>query len=82
LTHWKRVERWFERAIDQGDDVYFVVGFHTVIDAQIIYVSVEVNEHTGRLSLPIGLTLNAAGVISPLGDITDDGSGLEVGQLR
>jgi hypothetical protein len=60
--------RWFERAIDQGDDVYFVVGFHTVTDAQIIYESAEVNEHTGRLGLPVGLTLNAAGVIAPLGE--------------
>lgn len=63
--------RWFERAIDQSDDVYFVVGFHTVTDAHIIYESAEGNDHTGRLGLPIGLTLNAAGVIAPLGDLTD-----------
>jgi hypothetical protein len=67
----EETRRWFERAIDQGDDIYFVVGFHTVTDAQIIYESVEGNDHTGRLRLPVGLALNAAGVIAPLGDLAD-----------
>jgi hypothetical protein len=74
--------RWFERAIDQGDDVYFVVGFHTVTDAQIIYESAEGNEHTGRLGLPVGLTLNAAGVIAPLGDLADPQVGVHRGRVE
>jgi hypothetical protein len=73
--------RWFERAIDQGDDVYFIVGFHTVTDAQIIYESAEGNEHTGRLSLPVGLTLNAAGVIGPFGDLADPQVGVHRGRV-
>jgi hypothetical protein len=47
------------------------VGFHTVTDAQIIYESAEGNDHTGRLRLPVGLALNAAGVIASLGDLAD-----------
>jgi hypothetical protein len=47
------------------------VGFHTVTDAQIIYKSAEVNEDTGRLDLPVGLTPNAGGVLAPVGDLAD-----------
>lgn len=47
------------------------MGFHTVIDTQIIYESVEANEYTGRLSLPVSLALNIAGVIAPLGDLAN-----------
>jgi hypothetical protein len=74
--------RWFERAIDQGDDIYFVVGFHSVTDAQIIYESAEGNEHTGRLGLPVGLALNAAGVIAPLGDLADPQVGVHHGSVE
>jgi hypothetical protein len=74
--------RWFERTIDQGDDVYFIVGFHTIIDAQIIYESAEGNEHTGRLGLPVGLALNAAGVIAPLGDLADPQVGVRHGSVE
>jgi hypothetical protein len=28
--------KWVERAIDQGDDIYIIVGFHAVSNARII----------------------------------------------
>lgn len=74
--------RWLEKAIDQGDDIYFVVGFHTFTDAQITYESTEGNEHTGRLSLPVSLALNAAGVIAPLGDLADTQVGVHCGSVE
>jgi len=37
--------------IDQGDDVYFVVGFHTVTDAQIITNEAKVRQSTKSLVL-------------------------------
>ncbi|KIN02768.1 hypothetical protein OIDMADRAFT_40618 [Oidiodendron maius Zn] len=64
----KESRYWFKRVIDQGNDIYFVIGFYTVTDIQIIYKSIESNKYTGRLSLPVGLALNAAGVIAPLRD--------------
>jgi hypothetical protein len=73
---------WFERRIDQGDDIYFVVGFHTVTDAQIIYESADGNEHAGQLSLPVSLALNAAGVIAPLGDLADPQVGVHHGSVE
>lgn len=78
----EETRRWFERAIDQGDDIYFVVGFHTITDAQIIYESAEGNEHTGQLGLPVGLALNAAGVIAPLGDLADPQVGVHHGSVE
>lgn len=78
----EEARRWFERAIDQGDDIYFVVGFHTVTDAQVIYKSAEGNEHAGRLGLPVGLALNAAGVIAPLGGLTDPQVGVHHGSIE
>jgi hypothetical protein len=78
----EETRRWFKRAIDQGDDIYFVVGFHTVIDAQIIYESAEGNEHTGRLGPPVGLALNAAGVIAPLGDLANPQVGVRHGSVE
>ncbi|KAN0114590.1 hypothetical protein V8E51_004134 [Hyaloscypha variabilis] len=60
----------------------FVVGFHTATDAQIIYGSAEVNKHTGRLGLPVGLALNAAGVIAPLGDVADPQVGVYRGSVE
>jgi hypothetical protein len=47
------------------------VSFYTIIDTQIIYKSVKVNEYTGRLGLPVNLTLNVTGVIAPLKDLVD-----------
>jgi len=74
--------RWFERTIDQGDDIYFVVGFHTVTDAQIIYESAEGDEHRGRVRLPIGLAMNAAGVTAPLGDLVNPQVGAHQGSVE
>jgi hypothetical protein len=59
----EETRRWFERAIDQGGDVYFIVGFHTVTDVRIIFESPEGNKHTRRLGLPIGMALNTVGVL-------------------
>lgn len=33
--------KWIEKAIDSGDDIYLVVGFHMVMDAHIVHESVE-----------------------------------------
>lgn len=73
---------WFEREIDRGNDIYFIVGFHTVTDAQIIHESATANERTGQLGLPIGLALNAAGVIAPMGDLADPQLGVHRGSVK
>jgi hypothetical protein len=63
--------KWVERAIYQDDDVYLIVGFHTVFNARIIQESVRGRETAGEISLPVGLSLAAVGVIAPFGNIVD-----------
>lgn len=63
--------QWIERTIDQGDDAYLIVGFHTVTDARIIHQSAVGAEQGGYIGLPVGLSLTAVGIVAPLGDIID-----------
>jgi hypothetical protein len=65
--------KWIERAIYSGDDIYLVVGFHTVTDARIVHESVEGRQRGGQVALPVGLSLTAVGIIAPLGNIVDPG---------
>ena len=62
---------WIQESIDQGDDVYVVVGYHTLLDAKIIEGAAEVAESSGRLGLPVTEALAGTGVIVPLGDMAD-----------
>ena len=62
---------WIERAVDQGYDIYMIVGFHVVTDALIIQESVLGKEAGGQINLPVSLSLSAVGLIAPLGNIVD-----------
>jgi len=63
--------KWVEKAIDQGDDIYLIVGFHTVSNARIVQESLLGREVAGQIKLPVGLTLAAIGAVAPLGNIVD-----------
>lgn len=63
--------KWVERAIDRGDDIYIIVGFHTVSNARIIQESVLERQAGVQVSPPVGLSLTAVGVIMPLANIID-----------
>jgi hypothetical protein len=67
----EETRKWVERAIDQGDDIYLVVGFHTISNARIVQESVQGREVGGQINLPIGLSLATIGAIAPLGNIVD-----------
>ena len=71
-TYLDETRNWIERAVG-GSGVYYVVGFHTVIDTRIISESVEGHQASGELTLPVGLTLAAVGVIAPLETVIDPG---------
>ena len=58
--------KWVERAIDQGDEIYIIVGFHTLSNARIIQESVLGRQTGVQVSLPVGLSITAVGVIMPL----------------
>src|SRR2546423_3606683 len=62
---------WIKESLDQGEDIYVVVGYHTLLDAKIIEGAVELGESAAQLSLPVTAAIAGAGVIVPLGDIAD-----------
>ena len=63
---------WIKESIDQGDDIYVVVGYHTMLDAQVVEGAADALESSGQLGLPVTeVALAATGVMVPLGDIAD-----------
>jgi hypothetical protein len=65
------VRKWIERTIDEGEDIYVVVGYHTVLDAHIAEQSREQKLLGGSLDLPVSSVLLASGVVGPFSDLTD-----------
>jgi hypothetical protein len=66
---------WIERALDRGNDIYMVVGYHTVTNARIIHESIRGKDVGGQVNVPVGLSLTAVSAIAPLGKITDPSIG-------
>lgn len=68
---------WIERAIDRGNDVYLIVGIHTVTDASISHESAAGSGAGAQAEIPVSLSLTAAGVVAPLGGIVDPSVGFQ-----
>ncbi|GMF67740.1 hypothetical protein COH20_005579 [Aspergillus flavus] len=71
----EEVRKWMERVIDEGESIYLVVGYHTVLDARIGVQKSEGKEIGGQLTAPISAGLNASGVVVPLGGLVDPSVG-------
>ncbi|KAB8272009.1 hypothetical protein BDV30DRAFT_239977 [Aspergillus minisclerotigenes] len=67
----KKLRKWMERVIDEGEAIYLVVGYHTVLDARIGMQRSEGKEIGGQLTAPISAGLLASGVVVPLGGLVD-----------
>jgi hypothetical protein len=67
------VRKWIERTIDEGEDIYVVVGYHTALDARIVEQSREQKGLDGKLVMPISTALATSGVFVPFGDLADPG---------
>lgn len=65
------VRKWIERTIDEGEDIYVVVGFHTVLDARVGEQSGEERGFGGKLVMPISTALAATGAVVPFGNLAD-----------
>lgn len=65
------VRKWIERVIDEGEDIYVVVGYHTILDAHIAEQSREQKLLNGNVALPVSSALLASGAIVPFGDLAD-----------
>ncbi|BCS00561.1 uncharacterized protein AKAW2_50902A [Aspergillus luchuensis] len=67
------VAEWIEQKIDEGEDIYIVVGYHTVEDAEIIQEGGDASGIRGKLIVPISTALAATGVVIPLGEVLNPG---------
>ncbi|KAJ5807091.1 hypothetical protein N7474_010683 [Penicillium riverlandense] len=65
------VRKWIERTIDEGEDIYVVIGYHTVLDARIAEQSRGQKLLDGNLAVPVSSMLLASGVVVPFGDLVD-----------
>jgi hypothetical protein len=65
------MRKWVEKIVNQGDDIYVIVGFHTVSNARIVQESVLGREVAGQIKSSLGLILAAISAVAPLGNIVD-----------
>ncbi|KAL2136725.1 hypothetical protein VTI74DRAFT_1766 [Chaetomium olivicolor] len=70
-TRLQATRAWLERAIDRGHDIYMIVGFHTITNANIRQESVVGKSAGSQINVPASLSLAAAGVVALLGDAVD-----------
>ncbi|KAF2403024.1 hypothetical protein EJ06DRAFT_527996 [Trichodelitschia bisporula] len=73
---------WFERKMDEGEDIFMVVGYHTVLDARIIEQAGEQRAAGGSVVLPVSAALMAVGIAIPLGGLIDPGVAAARGRME
>ncbi len=76
------VRRWIERTIDEGEDIYVVVGYHTIMDARVAAQARGQVTSDGKLVMPISAALAATGVVVPIGTLADPGLTGSVSWIR
>ncbi|KAH0557192.1 hypothetical protein GP486_005019 [Trichoglossum hirsutum] len=72
----KETQRWIERTIDEGEDIYMVVAYHTLLDARIIEQLGAQSAAGGSLAIPVSTvstSLTASGVV--VSSVADPGVG-------
>ncbi|KAL9591027.1 MAG: hypothetical protein Q9179_007963 [Wetmoreana sp. 5 TL-2023] len=65
--------KWIERVIDEGEDIYVVVAYHTLQDARITEYRGVQSSAGGNMVIPVSMALAASGVVVPLGNLADPG---------
>ncbi|KAL2168569.1 hypothetical protein VTG60DRAFT_7174 [Thermothelomyces hinnuleus] len=70
-TRLQATRAWLERQIDRGHDIYMIVGFHTMTDANIRQQSVVGKNAGGHVSVSTSLSLATARVVALHGDAVD-----------
>ncbi|KAM5527874.1 hypothetical protein FOXYSP1_19748 [Fusarium oxysporum f. sp. phaseoli] len=63
---------WIEEQKDDGwGDLFFVVGYYTMLDANVILGAEEGKDAFGQVEVPVSAALAAGGIVLPVGGITD-----------
>ncbi|KAH8816666.1 hypothetical protein F5884DRAFT_229710 [Xylogone sp. PMI_703] len=78
----EETRRWIERTIDEGEDVYLVTGYHTLLDARIYEYSGDQQYRGTEITVPLSTALAASGVIVPFGEIMNPGLGVSHGRIE
>lgn len=68
----QETREWIERTIDEGEDIYVVVAYHTLMNARILEQSGGQSSAGGNLAIPVSTALTASGVVIPF-NIADPG---------
>lgn len=72
----EETRRWIEQTIDDGEDVYLVVGYYTVTDALVVEQVRNQTGTSGQAVLPLSNALIAAGIPLLFDNIVDPGVSL------
>ena len=76
------VRRWIERTVDEGEDIYFVIGYHTIIDARVAAYTGGQLVSGGKLAMPVSAALAATGIVVPIGKLADPGLASSGGRME
>jgi hypothetical protein len=71
----KKTQEWIERTIDEGEDIYVVVAYHTLLDARIQEQLGDQSAAGGNLTVPLSTALAASGVVIPYNTVDPGFSG-------
>jgi hypothetical protein len=67
----EQTRKWIETANRRGEDIYLVVGYHTVLNAQVYESGTQHHTTAGNIALPVAEALTATGIIVPFGEVID-----------
>jgi hypothetical protein len=67
VTKSQETRKWIERTIDEGEDIYFVVAYHTLVNARIVEQLGGQSSTGGTMAVPVSTALTASGVVVPFG---------------
>lgn len=67
----EKARAWIEQAVRHGEDIYLVVGYHTMLDAQVTEEDGVTNESAGSVEVPVTAALTATGVVIPIQGVLD-----------
>lgn len=68
----QETHEWIERTIDEGEDIYVVVAYHTLVNARILEQLGGQSSAGGNLAIPVSTALTASGVVVPF-SVADPG---------
>jgi hypothetical protein len=78
----EETRKWIERTIDEGEDIYIVVAYHTLLNARIVEQLQWQGAAGGTLTIPVSTALAASGVVVPFTEAVDPGFGGSRGTME